>query len=130
MQQQHHQGCLLILGFVASLQKVAKKCGDLKEDLDFTLCTNIIRIAQVTCLPSYRTSLLSSAILKLVCNISVSVTIHVINMLVALCTTLWSSTYFSPSSQLKYFLQGCAISAILSLSITYFWYNIKGFYYN
>ena len=40
-------------GFVASLQKVAKESGDLKEELDFTLCTNITRSDQVpiiTCL--------------------------------------------------------------------------------
>ena len=34
---------LKTLGFVASLQKVVKESGDLKEELDFTLCTNITR---------------------------------------------------------------------------------------
>ena len=51
--QQHHQGCLLILGFVAFLQKVTKESGNLEEELDFTLCTNITRSSQVliiTCL--------------------------------------------------------------------------------
>ena len=52
-------------------------------------------------LVSYKISLLSSAIL--VCKrIFLHVTIHIINMLVA----LQSSTYFSPSSQLKYFFAG------------------------
>ena len=40
-------------GFVASLQKVAKESGDLKKELEFTLCTNITRSNQVliiTCL--------------------------------------------------------------------------------
>ena len=34
-------------GFVVSLQKVAKESGDLEEELDFTLCTNITRSDQV-----------------------------------------------------------------------------------
>ena len=80
-------------GFVASLQKVAKESGDLEEELDFTLCTNITRSDQVLIITCLRIEHLSRAppFLYVHCNcIFLHVTIHVIDMLVALCTVLWS----------------------------------------
>ena len=94
-------------GFVASLQKVAKESGDLEEELDFTLCTNITRSDQVliiTCkrlgyhecskaasssLSSYKTSL-SLQLRHSIVSFYTSVTSP--HALVALCTALWSST--------------------------------------
>ena len=110
------------LGFVASLQNVAKESGSHEQELDFILY-NITRSANHNLQKSlslhslYRTSLSSSAIL----DIFLYSTIHMINVLVALCITFWSRMYFSPSSQLKYFSQGCATSGILSLSSIYCW---------
>ena len=107
---------LKTLGFVVSLLKVSKKSGGLEEELDFILCNNITRsvnhnLQKSLCLYSlYRTSLPSSAIFDIILHFT-------INMFVALCTTLWSSTYVSPSSQLIYISQGCATSGILSLSL-------------
>ena len=87
--------------FHCQIQKLTKESGDLEEELDFTLCTNISGSDQVlitTCLHLEQTSPFLYVFLH--------IAIHVINMLVALCTALWS--YLLPSSQLKYFSQGCA----------------------
>ena len=116
IQQQHHQRCLSILGFVAFLQKVAKKFSDLEEELDFTLCTNITRSGQVLIITCLHIEHLSWALPFLYVSKRIHHYIHVIN-------TLWCSTYFSPSSQLKYFLQGCATSGILSITCTHMFYN-------
>ena len=109
-------------GFVASLQKVAKESGDL--ELDFTLCNNITRSDQVLIITCKRlghhepAGFISRLRIKYLSRAPpfYRIFLHVSDVTHVLVAALWSSTYFSPSSQLKYFLQGCAISAILSLS--------------
>ena len=107
------------------LQKVAKESGGLKEELDFILCNNITRSANHKnhCICIVSIEHISQALPFFLYS-----TIHMINMIVAFCITLWSSTYFSPFSQLKYFSQCCATSGMPLFSI-YCWWNKQIFKY-
>ena len=107
------------------LQKVAKESGGLKKELDFILCNNITRSANHKnhCICIVSIEHISQAL-----PFFLYATIHMINMIVAFCITLWSSTYFSPFSQLKYFSQCCATSGMPLFSI-YCWWNKQIFKY-